>query len=69
MPSSTRPGLLVSTAPGCVVKDLKIVKKEGVNYEGRVKSSEVGAKISKQYIKRFFKKYNFRHNFTSCQRT
>ena len=42
MPSSTRPGLLVSTAPGCVVKDLKIVEKEGVNYEGRVKSSEVG---------------------------
>ena len=69
MPSSTRPGLLVSTAPGCVVKDLKIVEK-GVNYEGRVKSSEVGgAKISKQYIKRFFKKYNFQHDFTSCQRT
>ena len=44
VPSSTKPGLLVSTAPGCVVKDLKIVKKEGVNYEGRVKSSEVGGR-------------------------
>ena len=42
MPSSTRPGLLVLPVPGSVVKDLKIVKKEGVNYEGKVKSSEVG---------------------------
>ena len=40
MPSSTKPGLLVSPVPGCVVKDLKIVKKD-VNYEGKVKSSEV----------------------------
>ena len=50
MPSSTKPGLLVSTAPGCVVKDLKIVKNEGVNYEGRVKSSEVGGGGGQKFL-------------------